>query len=136
MGGVEADGLMERVEHTGSLFIRQQAGKGEPGMIVDGDVETFDACAWIAHSSIAGGAHAGLCEAAQLLDVQMKKVARSVAFVAHNGRLWRIERSETIKTVAAEHAGKRGLGKWQHRHDLGVRAARPAQLHDPGFELL
>ena len=53
-----------------------KAGEGEPGMIVDGDVETFHAGACITEGAIAGGPHAGAREAAQFLDVEVEEALR------------------------------------------------------------
>ncbi len=48
---VEGDGLMERGQDTGGLFIRKETGKSETGMVIDGDVERFGAGARVAVSS-------------------------------------------------------------------------------------
>src|SRR5205085_1978344 len=104
-------------------------------MIVDGDVKTLDAGARIAVGAITGGADAGLCEAAQLLDIQVEEIAGGIAFIADNRRFGRFQRREAIKMMAAQDARKRGLGDRQNRHNLSVGAALAAQLHDPGFEL-
>ena len=85
MSFVEADGLLEGREDAGSLFVREERGEGEAGVIVDGDVEAPDAGAWIAVGAVAGGANAGPCEAAELLDVEVEKVAWVLVLVA----LWR-----------------------------------------------
>ncbi len=45
---VKSDGLAERIQSTGDLFVREETGEGEAGMVVDGDVEALDAGAWIA----------------------------------------------------------------------------------------
>ena len=85
MSGEEADRLLESVEDAGDFFVRKEAGKSEAGVIVDGDVQAFHAGTWIAASAIAGGTDAGLREAAQLLDVEVKEFAGLGAFVAQTG---------------------------------------------------
>ena len=40
---VEVDGLVESGEDVVDLFVGQKRGEGESGMIIDGDMETFDA---------------------------------------------------------------------------------------------
>ena len=82
MGFEEIDGLMESIENALNLFVWQEAGESEAGMVIDSDVETFDAGAWIANGAIAGGADAGTSEAAQLLDVEVEEFAGVSAFVA------------------------------------------------------
>ena len=53
MQSVKVDGLMKGVEDAGNLFVWEQTGKSESGMIINRDVKTFDARAWIAHGAIA-----------------------------------------------------------------------------------
>jgi hypothetical protein len=132
---VEADGLVEGVENAGDLFVGQEAGEGEAGMIVDGDMEGLDAGTWIALGAIAGGADAGALEAAQLLDVEVEKFAGRGAFIAHDRRLGRFERREAIESVTAQDAGESGLGDREDHEDLGVGAALAAEGEDAGFEL-
>src|SRR5678816_3761232 len=119
---------MESAEDVVDLFVGQKRGEGESGMIVDGDVETFDAGVAIAQRAIAGGPDAGAREAAQLLDVEVKELARVIAFVADDGRFWRFEGREAVEAVAAQNAREGGLGDWQKREDLRVGAALPTQF--------
>jgi hypothetical protein len=135
VSGVEADGLLQSVEHARSPFVWEQTSEGEAGVVVDGDVETFDAGSWVAEGAIAGGADSGLCEAAQLLDVEVEEVARGGAFVAQRGRFGRFERREAIEVMTAQDAGKSSLGDGQNHHDLSVGATLAAQSEDLGFEL-
>jgi hypothetical protein len=134
VSGVAADGLVESREDAGSLFVGQESGEGEAGMIVDGDVEALDAGARIAHGAITGGPDARAREAAQLLDVEVEKVAGSVAFVAEDGRFWRLERAKAVEVMAAEDAREGGLGDWPHHHDLSIGTALTAQGEDLGFK--
>jgi hypothetical protein len=134
MSLVEVDSLMESVKNARDGFIGQEAGKGEAGMIVNGDVKAFDAGAAIAQGAIAGGADAGAREAAQFLDVEVKELAGRGTFVAHDRGFWRFESGETMKAVAAQDAGERGFGKSEDGEDLSVGAALPAQGQDVGDE--
>ena len=127
---VEGDGLAESVEGARDLFIGVERGEGEAGVVVNGDVEAFDAGTRIAVGAVAGGADAGACEAAQLLDVEVEELAGMVAFVADRGRFGRLERSETIQAVAAQNAGKGGFGNGQDHADLSVGTTLAAQLQD------
>jgi hypothetical protein len=132
--GVEADGLFESVDDAGDFFVGQETSEGEAGVIVDGDVETFDAGAWIANGAIAGGANAGALETAQFLDVEVEEFAGGGAFVALGRRFWRFESGEAVEAVAAQHAGEGGLGDVKDGEDLGVGAALATQGEDLGFE--
>ena len=137
MSGVKAERLLESVEDAGDFFVRKQAGKSEAGVIVDGDVQAFHAGTWIAASAIAGGADAGLGEAAQLLDVEVKEFAGLGAFSltldrrfgdsreARRLRRWRFRMRERVDF---ETSGK-------DRPDLSVGAAFAAQGQNAGFEL-
>src|SRR5215210_1496246 len=70
-----------------------------------------------------GGAHARLLKAAQLLDVEVKKLAR------------RLQGAEAVEMVTAQHPGERGFGDWQHQHDLSVGPALAAQGEDLRLKL-
>ena len=84
---VKVDGLMQRVEDALDLFVWEEAGEGQAGMIIDSDVETFDSGPWIAHSAIACRANARTAEAAQFLDVEMEELAWGER--VHSGR-WQV----------------------------------------------
>jgi len=135
VSGVEADGLLQSVEHARSPFVWEQTSEGEAGVVVDGDVETFDAGSWVAEGAIAGGADAWAKEAAQLFDIEVEEVARGSAFVAQRRRFGRFERREAIEVMTAQDAGKSSLGDGQNHHDLSVGATLAAQSEDLGFEL-
>jgi hypothetical protein len=135
MSGEEADGLLESVDGAGDFFVRKEAGKSEAGVIVDGDVQAFHAGTWIAASAIAGGTDAGLREAAQLLDVEVKEFAGLGAFVTLDWRFGRFEGREAVEVMAAQDTREGGFGDGQHRHDLSVGAAFAAQGQNAGFEL-
>jgi hypothetical protein len=135
MGFVEGDGLVESVENAFDFFVGEQTGKGEAAMIINGDMEAFDAGPAIAQGAIAGGADAGALEAAQLLDVEVEKIARMRVLVALRRRLGRFECGEAMEAVAAQDAGKGGFGNIQHGEDLGVGTALAAQRQDVSHEL-
>ena len=131
---VIGEGLAQGVEGAGDFFVWVEGDEGEAGMVVDGDVETLDAGAWIALGAVAGGADAGLGEAAQLLDVEVEEVAGEVAFVAEDGRFGRFEGGEAVEAVAAQDAGEGGLGDGQDHADLRIGTALAAEGEDLGFE--
>jgi len=131
---VEGDGLVERGEHAGSFFIREEGGESQAGVVVDGDVEGLGAGAGIAVGAIAGGANAGLMKPAKLFNIKMKEFAGGGAFVADHGWLGRVEGSQAIEAVAAQDAGKGGLGDGKNHEDLSVGTALAAQGQDLFFE--
>ncbi|MEA3188680.1 MAG: hypothetical protein QOD99_2510 [Chthoniobacter sp.] len=63
----------------GILFVWKKTGESQAGVIIDGDLETFDAGTRVAQSAIAGGADTEALEAAQLLDVEVEELAGMVA---------------------------------------------------------
>ena len=103
---VEGDGLMEGGQDAGSFFIGKKTGKGEAGMVIDGDVEGLDPGAWIAVGTVTGGPDAGLEKAAKLFNIKMKEISGGIAFVTHDRRLGRVEGREAIEAMALEDAGK------------------------------
>lgn len=123
------------MENALGAFVREETSEGEAGVIIDSDVETFDAGAWVAEGTITGGAHAWAKKAAELLDVEVEEFAGGGAFVAPRRRFRRIERGEPIEVMTAQDAGKSGLGDREHHHDLSVGAALAAQGEDLGFKL-
>lgn len=132
---IEGDRLMESGEDAGSLFVWEEAGEGEAGVVVDGDVETFEAGAWVALGFVAGGADARLGEAAELFDVEVEEVAGGVAFVAADGRFGRFEGGKTVEAMAAQDAAEGGGGDGEDQADLGVGTALAPQGEDLGFEV-
>jgi hypothetical protein len=73
VSGVEGEGLVQSVEDALGAFVGEETSEGEAGVVIDGDVETFDAGAWVALSTITGGADAWAMEATELLDVEVEE---------------------------------------------------------------
>ena len=117
---IESDGLMERGQDAGSFFVREETGKGDSGMIVNGDMEGLDTRARIAVRAIAGGADAGLVKAAKLFNIKMKQLTRGGAFVTEDRRLGRIERCQAIEAMTLEDAGKRSFRDRKNHEHLRV----------------
>ena len=135
VSGVEAEGLVQGVERAGDAFVREETSEGEAGVVVDGDVEAFDAGAWVAEGAITGGADAWAMEATELLDVEVDEFSGRGAFVAQGRRFGRVEGREAIEVMTAQDAGESGLGDWEDHYNLSVGASLAAQSEDPGFEL-
>ena len=135
MSGVKGEGLVEGVENALSLFVGEQTSEGEAGVIINGDVQAFDAGAGVALSAVAGGADSGTEEAAELLDIEMEELAGVVAFVTPGGRFGRFQGREAVEVMAAQDAREGGLGDRQNHQDLGIGTALATQSEDLGFEL-
>ena len=109
MGFIKGDGLVECGQDAGGFLIGKEGGKGDAGMVIDGDVQAFDACARIAVGAVAGGADAGLMKAAQLFNIEMEEFTGRGAFVAEDWRFGWFEGTEAIEAMALEDAGEGGF---------------------------
>jgi len=103
---VEGEGLVQGSQDAGSFFIWKETGKGQTGMVIDGDMEGFGAGAWVALGTVTGSANAGLMKAAKLFNIKMKELAWGGAFVTPNRRLGWIQRAQAIEAVALKDTGK------------------------------
>ena len=65
-----------------AALVRQDLDIGEPGGVIDGDMEEVVADAFAAAAPVAGDAVADAVEAGQLLDVEMEEFTGPVALVA------------------------------------------------------
>jgi hypothetical protein len=135
MGVVEAESLIESGEDAGEFFVWKETGEGEAGMVVDGDVETFDAGPWIADGAVAGCADAWAKEAAQLLDVEVEELAGMVPFVTDHGRFGRLQGREAVEVSTAQHPGESRFRDGQHHPDLSIGTALASERKDLRFEL-
>jgi hypothetical protein len=104
MGLVKSDGLLEGGEGAGSFFIWEETGKSEAGMVINGDVQAFDPGPGIAVGTVAGGADAGLMEAAKLFNIKMKQFTWGGAFVTEGWRFGWFEGTEAVEAMAVEDA--------------------------------
>ena len=71
MSGVKSQSLLECFKDAGDFFVREEGGKSDAGMIINGDVKRLDARARVAVGTVAGGANAGLVKAAKLFNIKM-----------------------------------------------------------------
>jgi len=125
----EGDGFSQRGNHVRDLFIRFDAGKAEAAVIVDGDVDGFDARALAAVGTIAGAAHARPDEATQFLDVEMEQFAGRGALIPLDGR-FRFQVGQAVEVVAAQDP-RDGRPRHASLHDdLRVGEAAIAQFDD------
>ena len=66
----------------------EHLGVGEPGVVVDGDVDVLPAGARAALPSVAQDALTDVPEAAELLGVDVQEFSGTLALVAHHRRAW------------------------------------------------
>src|SRR5581483_797902 len=81
---VPADSAAQKGDAVGRAFAREQFCVGEPGVVVDRQVQVLPAGVAVAGEPVAVDAFADRPEAAELLDVDVHKLARSLALVADN----------------------------------------------------
>jgi hypothetical protein len=134
MEGEEADHLLQSADDAGDLLIGVETGEAQARVIIDGDMERFNAGADAAVLAIAGSTHSWRFEAAELLDVEMDEFARGLAFVADDRRRGGVERLEQVDAVAFEDAPDGGLRHGNQHDDLGVGPALAAKTHHVALE--
>ena len=88
-------------------------------MVIDGDVHGLDAGSLAAVGAVAGAAHPGTPEAAQLLDVQVEQFAGLGAFIAHDGGDGN-EVLHAVEMVMPQDAADGRTGDRQQTTDLRV----------------
>ncbi len=121
---------MEEGNDAASGFVRENGGKGEARVIVDGEVKILPArAADMVELAVAGDAMARADNTSQLLDVEVEEVARSGAFVA-NDRRRRFESGETMEAVPAKNAADGGFGELGFGRDLKARQLVAAESKD------
>jgi len=128
--GKEGERELEEGDDAASGFVRENGGKGEARVVVDGDVQILPArAARVVELAVAGDAMARADNAGQLLDVEVEEVARRGPFVAHH-RWRRFERRETMEAVAAKNTADRGFGELGFGGDLKAWQLVPAERED------
>jgi hypothetical protein len=129
----EAQGVDEEGEAGAALLVGVDLGIGQPGVVVDGQVQVLpaDAAARTLAGAIAGDAVADAREATELLDVDVDQLARLGALVAAHG-LGRLKVFDAAQAVAAQHPADGGRRDGQITGDLRAGQTLPAQGHD-GF---
>ncbi len=73
--GVEAHGAGEAVVVGGGVFVVVDLGVGDPGVVVDNDVDVVPADAAAAVGTVRGDSVAGLGEAGESFDVHVQERA-------------------------------------------------------------
>ena len=84
--GVEGYGGVQEGDGGLALLVGEHAGKGEAGVIVDGDVQSLPAGELWAAAPPTVATNGDLLIAGHALDVEMQQIAGSGMLVAHDGR--------------------------------------------------
>ena len=131
MGGEE--GQRPAQKGTGALLflVGEKFRVGEPGGIVDGDMERFPAGSALAAlaAPVAGDAMADAVDAAELLGIEVDQLSWARPFVADRGRLW-LEGGELSEAEPAQHGSDGRTRQAEGVGDLRPAQAAPAQLLD------
>jgi hypothetical protein len=131
--GVDAEalevirGLAQEVDRRNCFFVRIPCGEGHSRVIIDGDIEELPACAAGFVLRIASDAMAGLDDAGQLFDVEVKQVARSCMFVAHDGS-GRLDHPDLVQLQPSQDPADRGSAKTCGLCDPHAGPTLPAQV--------
>src|SRR5437867_2441579 len=101
--GIEGDGGAQEGDGGLALLVGEDAGEGEAGVIVDGDVQSLPAGELRAAAPTAIAANGDLLIAGHALDVEMEQIAGSGMLVAqHRGSGMRM--TPAVQLSAAEDA--------------------------------
>jgi len=84
--GVEGNRVAQKGDGGFALLVGEHAGKGESGMIVDGDVQSLPAGELRAAATTTIATNGDLLIAGHALDVEMQQIAGSGMLVAHDRR--------------------------------------------------
>lgn len=104
MSLVEVEGLVERGQDAGSFLIGKEGGKSDSGMVINGDVQTFDSRARIAVGAVAGGTDARLMKPAKLFNIKVKEFAGGGAFITDGWWFGWFQGAEAVEAMALEDA--------------------------------
>lgn len=123
-------GPLQKGGGCGLARVAQHLDIGEPGRIIDGGMDEVLACAAVTAASVARRTVAGSVEPAQLLDIKVDQLARSLTLVAAHGlrRLGPGQQTQTCAPKPARDGRTRqpqGRGDRRRRHPQG-----PAQMQD------
>jgi hypothetical protein len=116
-------------------LVVQDLDIGEPGMVVDADVDKLPADAIVLAAPGPGDAMAGLVEAGELLDVEMDQIAGSGALVTAHRLLGR-KRGQAVQAEAHELGGDGRAGQVKAACDFLAGHPALAQAHDQGLPAL
>ena len=95
-----------------ALLVRQDLDVGEPGGVVDRDVDELPACTLRALAAIAGDPMADAPEAGELLDIEVDQLAGACAVVTPR-RLARFECGQPAQAEAGEMSATVLRGRWR-----------------------
>src|SRR5215212_6949881 len=97
----EGDRAAEEAGRGRALLVGEHLDVGEPGGVVDGDVDELPTDPAAPRSAVAVDAVAGTADLAQLLDVDVNELARTRPLVAV-GPLVRLQPRQPAQPVAAD----------------------------------
>lgn len=129
--GVEAECLFQGTHGAGDLFIGVDAGKTQPAVVVDGDMQRLHAGSDAAIGAVAGAAHSGPLETTQLLDVQVDQLPGMLTLITDRRRGLRFKELEPVELMPTQHPADGRLG-YRHQHqDQCVGLSFTPERHDP-----
>src|SRR4051812_10968507 len=128
---VVGDRGLEEGDRALLLLVRKDLREGDPGGVVDADVDELpsDAPALALTGSVAGDAMADAVEAAELFDIDVDQFAGMLALVAAHRRRG-FKRLDAVEAEAPEDAADRGRRDADGSGDVLARPALAAQGFD------
>jgi len=131
--GVVGAGHVEEAYGRGMLLVGQDGGEGDPGVVVDGDVEVLVSCAACLASAVTMDAMAGFDDTGQTLDIEVDQVARTFVLVADD-RWRRIERTQPVHTRTMKDAAHGRAAELDLAGDPPAVPAQPAKSKNLFYE--
>jgi len=117
-----AHGPRQEARRGGPLLVRKDLGVGEPGVIIDGDVDVFPADAAPPLPAVPVDAVPDAADPPQLLDVEVDQLPGPGVLIAHD-RSWGLQPVQPIEPQTAE---LRHHGRDREPVVLGDAATAPA----------
>ncbi len=94
---------MEELARAVLAFIGHDPSKGDPGSIIDGDMDILEAGASDQIAAVASDAVTGPLDPSEFLDVEVDELAWVLAFITADRRRW-LEQGQTVEMMATEEA--------------------------------
>ena len=133
MAGVEVEGVAEKGDGGFGLLVGQHLGKGEAGVVVDGDVQGLEAWVLMQASAAAVGAQQNLLITGKALDIEVQQIAWEGVFVSlHGGR--GVQIAPSAEASALQNTAHCGWAESGAERDLIGGTMLAAELDDPSCQ--
>jgi len=112
-------------------FIWHEASKGDPGSVIDGDMDVLPAGASNQIAAVTCDTVTGALDPGEFLDIEVDELAWVLALVTADRRRW-LEQGQTVETMAAQEPRDGGFGEAGLPRNLEAGQTQSAQGQDDG----